>query len=102
MSAGEKQTWQRAVPTRNGAPEDFGSPRRSMPRPRYCCVVDARLQAASMCQDLLVEPRMYRRVDSVEPWWGRKRRRRLLVVLNARERKRFRQNGRRIHVATVW
>ena len=98
MSANEKPTRQCAVPARNGAPEDFGSPRRSMSRPRYCCAVDARLPAASMCRVRHVQLLKVSRFNSVGPWRGPIRRRRLLVVLNARERKHSRQNGRRIHV----
>jgi len=65
MTVDEQPAPQRAVPARNGAPEDFGSPRRSMSRPRYCCAVDARLYAASMYKYLVVGLKIYRRNDSV-------------------------------------
>ena len=99
MTVDEKPAPQRAVSLRNGAPKDFGGPRRSMPCPRYCCAVDTRLPTASMYKDLFVQSLTTATFDSVGAQRGRMCRRRNDFVQKARKRKCFRQNGPRIHVS---
>jgi hypothetical protein len=75
---------------------------RSMLRPRCDYDAIARSPADSTSRDRLIQLLKQGYFDAADAQHGPMCRRRFLLVVITRERKRFRQNGQRIHVSMAW